>query len=167
MRYYTGFMIGILVLSGMLAGCGFRLAGSGDDSPGRLENVSVHGTDSSHELVHFIQGYLKSRQINVVEPDQAAVLLHILSEETKKEVLSLDRDGKAREYDLLLNISFDVKRPDNSHLLTEQSIGLNRVFVFNKQEVLGSNEEERQLLGEMRRVAAQLIVRRLQAIPFE
>ena len=169
MRYhtgFTGFIVFMLVLSGMLPGCGFRLAGGGDSS-GSLESISVYGTDSSRELVRFTQEYLKSSQVNVVEPDQAAAVLAILSEEVKKEVLALDRDGKAREYDLVLNMTFDVKRPDNSYLLTEQSIGLSRVFVFNKRDVLGSAEEERQLLHEMRKAAAKLIVRRVRAITFE
>ncbi len=168
MRSYREFILLMLILSAMLPGCGFRLAGSGDgESSSGLKTVSVHNTGSSHALAHFTREYLKSNRIDVVEPEQAAVQLEILSEITGKEVLTLDRDGKAREFDLVLNIAFDVKRTDTDYSLTEQSISLNRVFVFDKRDVLGSAEEEQQLLDEMRKDAAKLIVYRLRAIPLQ
>ena len=79
-------------------------------------------------------------------------------------MLTLDSDGKAREYELSLNVTFNVKRPDNSYLLREQSVSLNRDFVFDKRNLLGANEEEQQLFSEMRSDAAKLIVYRLQTI---
>ena len=165
MHRYRELSLLILILSVMLQGCGFRLAGTGDEDVSTgLSSIALYSTGSSHELVRFTLEYLESNQINVVEPDQAEVLLELLSESAEKEVLTLDRDGKAREFDLALNIEFDVKRPDESYVLSQQSISLNRVFVFDKRDVLGSEEEESRLLDEMRRDAARLIVYRLRAI---
>lgn len=163
MRYFTAFMASTLVLLSLLPGCGFRLAGSGDVSSG-LQDVAVHGVSSSRELVHLVQESLRSGEVNVVEPDHAAIRLDIVSEETAREVLSLDASGKAREYDLMLDISFDVRHAQHDDSLNRQKIRIHRVLVFDKHDVLGSDGEERQLLHEMRREAAQRIVRRLQAI---
>ena len=153
----------MLVLSSVLPGCGFRLAGS-SESFDHLQNISVSGVRSSHELVYFTREYLGLDRVDIVEPGSAAIRLDILSEETEKEVLSLDANGKAREYELMLNVTFDVKRPDDSVLLPRQGIRLNRVLVFDKLDVLGSAEEEHQLLQEMRKDMAQLIMHRLRAI---
>ena len=147
----------------MQLGCGFHLAGSGDFSSS-LDNTSVQSAASSRELVRLIEKNLKSNQINVVGIDQATALINILFEETEKVVLTVDSDGKAREYELILKVTFDAKRPDKSFLLREQSISLNRDFVFDKSDLLGANEEEQQLFSEMRRDAAKLIVYRLQTI---
>ena len=99
--------------------------------------------------------------------EQASARLEILFESAEKEVLSLDSDGKAREYDLVLSIAFDVRRPDDSYLLNGQSISLNRAFVFDKRDVLGSTEEEQRLMDEMRKHAARLIVYRLRAMSIQ
>ena len=163
MRYITALMASTLILLSLVPGCGFRLAGSGD-VPGSLQNVAVHGKSSSRELVHLVQESLRSGQVNVVEPEHASIGLHILSEQTDREVLSLDTSGKAREYDLMLNVSFDVRHVPDSDSLSRQEIRIHRVLVFDKHDVLGSAEEEGQLLREMRREAAQRIVRRLKAI---
>ena len=161
MRYITAFMALTLVLSSLLPGCGFRLAGSEDAA--HLQNVFVQGGTGSH-LVHFVRQSLGSGQADVAEPDHAGIHLHILSEETSREVLSLDASGKAREYDLMLNVTFDVRHAQSSDSLTRQTVRIHRVLVFDKHDVLGSGEEEQQLLHEMRREAAQRIVRRVQAI---
>ena len=147
----------------MQLGCGFHLAGSGDFSSS-FDNTSVQSAASSRELVRLIEKNLKSNQINVVGIDQATALINVLRDETEKVVLTLDSDGKAREYELSLNVIFNVKRPDNSYLLREQSVSLNRDFVFDKRNLLGANEEEQQLFSEMRSDAAKLIVYRLQTI---
>lgn len=165
MRSITTFLASALVLLSLLPGCGFRLAGSAD--PSGLQNVSVHGMSSSRELVHLVRESLRSGEVNVVEPDHAAIRLDIVSEETAREVLSLDASGKAREYDLMLDVSFEVRHAQHSDSPARQKIRIHRVLVFDKHDVLGSAEEEDLLLREMRREAAQRIVRRLAAIPLD
>ena len=147
-----------------LNGCGFHLAGTNEFSSS-LENTSVQGVATSRELVNQIKRSLSSNNINVVEADEATALVNILNEEIERVVLTVDSDGKAREYELILSIRFDVKRLDNSYLLKEQNIRLSRDYVFDKRDLLGANEEEQQLFNEMRSDAAKLIVYRLQSIP--
>ena len=163
MKSLTKIIFSISVYIGVLVSCGFHLAGTGEFSDS-LQNTSVQGVATSRELLNMIERTLKSNQINVVEPEQATALVNILSEEIEKVVLTVDSDGKAREYELILRVSFDVKGLDNSYLLNEQNIQLNRDFVFNKSDLLGANEEEQQLFNEMRDDAARLIVYRLQSI---
>lgn len=162
MRHFTAFMALTLVLFSLLPGCGFRLAGNGDSA--HLQNVFVQAGPASHELVHFVRGSLGPVQVDVTEPDHAAIHLHILSEETSREVLSLDASGKAREYDLMLNVAFDIRHAQSSDSLSRQKIQIHRVLVFDKYDMLGSGEEEQQLLHEMRKEAAQRIVRLVRAV---
>lgn len=154
----------LILCSGLLlTGCGFHLAGTGQLSSD-LDNVSVQSVSPNHELVHLIEKRLKSNRVNVVETDQATVFINVLHEETAKVVLTLDSDGKAREYELVLTVTFDVRRPDDSYMLDEQKISLNRDFVFNKNDLLSASQEEQQLFSEMRSDAAKSIIYRLQTI---
>ncbi len=162
MRYITAFMALTLVLLSLLPGCGFRLAGSED--PAHLQNVFVQGGSANHELVHFVRKSLGAGLTDGVEPDHAGIHLDILSEETAREVLSLDASGKAREYDLMLNVVFEVRGANSDDALSRQKVRIHRVLVFDKHDVLGSGEEEQQLLHEMRQEAAQRIVQRVRAI---
>ena len=154
-------VISIFVL--VLSSCGYHLAGSGEFSSS-LENTSVQAAASSRELVRYIEKYLKSNDINIVEVNEASAIINILNEQTDRIVLSLDNDGKVREFELILNVAYDVKRADDSYMLNEQKISLNRDFVFNKTNLLGSDEEQQEMFSEMRDDAAKVIVYRLQQI---
>ncbi|MBT8125050.1 MAG: hypothetical protein KJO81_09525 [Gammaproteobacteria bacterium] len=156
-------LIQITIISSLLYGCGFHLAGEGNFAT-ELNNTHIQSTSSSNEMLRLLEKNLRSNQINVVGAESATALLRILHEETEKVVLTVDSDGKAREFELLLRITFEVKRVDNTVLLDQQVIDLNRDFVFNKSDLLGTNEEEQELFSEMRNDAAKLIVYRLQTI---
>ncbi len=153
----------VLLIIFFLSGCGFHLAGEGTFAD-ELSNTYVQGVSSSKDMLRLLEKNLRSNQINVVESDSATAVLRILNEETERVVLTVDNDGKAREFELLLKIRFDVRRPDNSVLLDQQTVDLNRDFVFDISDLLGANEEEQELFNEMRRDAAKLIVYRLQTI---
>ena len=153
----------VVLMVGLIQGCGFHLAGQGEFSS-ELKNTHIQGSSSSNEMLRLLEKNLRYNQINVVDAENATALLRILNEETEKEVLTVDSDGKAREYELLLRITFEVKRSDNTILLKPQEIDLNRDFVFDKRDLLGANEEELELFNEMRNDAAKLIVYRLQTI---
>ena len=149
-----------------ISSCGYHLAGTGKFSSS-LQNTSVQGVGTSRELINSVKRNLASNQINVVEAEQATALINILEEQTEKITLTVDSDGKAREFELILSVNFDVKRVDDSYLLKEQNISLSRDFVFDKSDLLGTNEEEQQLFTEMRNDAAKLMVYRLQSISDE
>jgi len=161
---YIKSQILILILLISISSCGFHLAGSGEFSS-NLENTSVQGAASSRELVRYIEKHLKSNEINIVGLSQASAVINILNEQTDRVVLSLDNDGKVREFELILNITYDVKKADNTYMLKEQNISINRDFVFNKTNLLGSDQEQQNVYSEMRDDAAKVIVYRLQQIP--
>jgi len=161
MKMYKSLLI--LLVACLMPGCGFHLAGEADFAS-ELNNTHIKNVSSSKELLRLLDKHLRANQINVVDVDSATALLQILNEETETVVLTVDNDGKAREFELLLRITFDVKRPDNSILLDQQTIDLNRDFVFDKSSLLGANEEQQVLFNEMRNDAAKLIVYRMRTI---
>ncbi len=153
----------VILFASLLHGCGFHLAGEGTFKD-ELSNTHIQDMAASKNLLRALENNLRSNQINIVNEKSATAFLQIVSEEAEKVVLTVDSDGKAREFELVLRVTFMVKKPDNTVLLSQQMISLSRDFVFDKSDLLGANEEEQELFSEMRRDAAKLIVYRLQTI---
>ena len=154
-----------LVFLVTLSACGFHLAGTMGNLSDDLNNISVQGMSDGLMLAGLVERHLTSNRVNVVAANQATMLINVVDEETSKVVLSVDSDGKAREYELIFKASFEVKKPDGSNLLPDkQYINLRRDFVFDKNNILASNEEEQELFDEMRDEAAKFIIYRLQTI---
>jgi len=154
-------VIQIYILFSLCCGCGFHLAGGGDFAD-ELSNTHVQRVSSSKDMSRLLEKSLRANQINIVEAENATAVVRILSDETEKAVVTLDSDGKAREFELFLRVTFDVINAEKKELLGKQFIKLDRNFVFDKNNLLGANEEEQKLLQEMRKDAARLIVYRLQ-----
>lgn len=146
-----------------ISSCGYKLAGSGEFASS-LDNTSVQGAVPSRELTRYIEKHLISNDINVVDANQASAIITILNEETDRTVISLDDEGKVREFELILNIEYEVKSAGGSTLMSSKKININRDFVFNKTNILGSEQEQQNMYSEMRDDAARVIVYRLQQI---
>lgn len=162
---YKKLPIIFIITASLMQGCGFHLAGQGEGRfSSEINNTHIQASSSSNEMLRLLEKNLRHNKINVVDAENATAWLRILKEETEREVLTVDSDGKAREYELLLRVTFEVMKPDKTTLLKRQVIAISRDFVFEKSELLGSNEEEQKLFNEMRADAAKLIVYRLQTI---
>jgi len=146
-----------------LSACGFHLADQGEFSP-QLNHTYVQAPTINKQLVQSIEKNIRANGLNVAASEEATAILHVLNEEKEKSVLTLDNDGKVREYELLLKVDFEVRGSDKNILLNKQSIELSRDFVFDKSDLLGANEEEQDLFNEMRNDVARLIIYRLQTI---
>ena len=83
----------------------------------------------------------------------------------ERDVLSVDEEGKVREYELILRVGIGVKDAEGQKLIKDQDIRLSRDFLFELDEVLGS--EESVIYEEMREDIARLIIYRLQAVSTE
>lgn len=144
----------------VLAGCGFHLRGTGGATlPPSLATVRVAmGGGINEPLAVAVRDAISQAGAKVV--DSAAIpTLTILSEQTDSQVASVrTTTGKASEYVLRYTVAF---RLDGQPSLPEQTIRLQRDYSFNPDQVLAKEQEERELLRNMRLEAAQQIVRRL------
>ena len=154
----------IILLSALVvSACGYKLAGKAD-----LDTV-FDKTHVAHEargraMDELVEQQLKVNQVELVSAEDASAIITILYERTEREILSVDEDGKVREYELILRIGFNVVDADGKKMTKNQDIRLSRDFLFDIDDVLGGSREERVLYQEMREDAARLIVYRLQAV---
>ena len=149
----------IVALCAALAACGFKLRGQ-QTFP--FETISVPiNTPLGFELKRNIAAASEQTKLvdNVADAD---AVLSILSEAQEKVILSLNTQGRVREFQLRYRVVYRVSSPKGLDFIAPTSVLLTRDITFNDQ-VLAKETEEAQLYREMRSDLVQQIVRRLGA----
>lgn len=141
--------------------CGFHLRGSGGAMlPPSLAAVRVvmAGPGVNEPLAVAVRQAITQAGARVVE-SPGAPTLSLVRESVDSQVASVrTATGKASEYTLRYAATF---RLDGPQPVAEQTVRLQRDYSFDPDRVLAKEQEERELLNNMRRDAAQQIVRRL------
>lgn len=150
-----------LLLASALTGCGFELRGQ-MTLPSDIRQIHVQGPAV---LKNEVEVALTGSGVAVAsEPAAADAVLAIESDRFNRRVLSVDPDtGKEREFELVYVVNFRATRGNGESLLESQRVNLLRDYVFDADAVIGKSREEDVLRQEMRRDAAQQILRRLES----
>lgn len=150
----------VLLAGTLLAGCGFQMRGA-TKLPEDVRNVHVAGP---LVFVDEIEVFLESGGASVTEDEEAADAIVNVGQETyQRRVLSVDPNtGKDREFQLVYTVRFSISRPDGTIAVDPEGIRIVRDYVFDQDQVLGKSREDTVLREEMRRDAAQELVRRME-----
>ena len=150
----------ILLLCLALAACGFRFRG---DVQLPFDSVFVATGDYnafSSEVRRFLASGGRTR---VVERSQdAQVVLEILSESQQKQILSLSAGGKVREFALLYSVRFRLSGQDKREWIQPADLSLRREYTFDDRSQLAKENEEANLVREMKNDALKMLLRRLE-----
>ena len=155
-----------LVLS--LSACGFHLRGSNGSFMLPFATMNI-GLPETSPLAIDLKRYIRAvGSTEIVDTREAAdATLEVLADPEKtrtKSILSLNSNGRVREYQLGYSIQFRVVDKAGNVLLGLTTIALNRPITFNESQVLAKETEEAQLYRDMRNDLVQQIMRRLAAI---
>jgi LPS-assembly lipoprotein len=154
--------LGVLVLSGGLAACGFRLRGA-QQLP--FDTVFVEAPPASPIGAELARSIRSGTSTAVVENRAAAkAVIQIVTEVRERDVLSVDAQGRAREYRSRLRVVFRVADAKGRDLLGATTIVVSRDLAVREEQILAREYEETQLYQDMLIDVAQQILRRLAAI---
>jgi LPS-assembly lipoprotein len=154
-------MAGLIIF--LLSSCGFQLRGS-YQLPVQMANTLVIADNKNSELVRALKRALTANRINIVDTrQQAQAVLTISAEQQKKRVLSVDAQGRVREYEVNYQLSFEVSSDQGDFSISRQTIKLQREFLFDTENVLGKSREQAALVKDMQQDMVRLIMLRLQA----
>ena len=149
----------------MLSACGFKLRGSvlGENLPFKTLYISVPESSSlGAELRRNIRG---SGELQIVsEPDEAEAQLQITSESKSRQILSLNSQGRVREYQLNYRVTMRVIDNQKRELLAPTDIVLKRDLSYNESFVLAKEAEAQMLYQDMQSDLVQQILRRVAVI---
>lgn len=149
----------------MLTACGFQLRGADGSAALPFKTIYVGAPENSplgSELRRYIRA---SGDTSVVaDPKQAEANLELLSEIRDRAVLSLNSQGRVREYSLFYRLRFRVTGDQGKELLPPTELVLKRDISFNESQVIAKEKEEEMLYRDMQSDVVRQIVRRLSAI---
>jgi LPS-assembly lipoprotein len=155
----------LLMSTVVLSACGFKLRGSvlGQNLPFKSIYLDVSaGSPLGSELRRNIRG---SGELKITEnAKDAEAILKVLSETRNKTILSLNSQGRVREYGLNYTVVISVLDNKNATLLAPSTISLKRDLSYNENQVLAKEAEEAMMYRDMQSDAVQQILRRVAAI---
>ena len=158
LRYLSALLLAVL-----LAGCGFQLRGD-VNLPYKTIYLALPGTSV---LGAKLKLNIRSSKGTVVvdEQKEAEAIFRQVLEKREKLILSINNQGRVREYQLRLTYAFKLVDQQGRDLAPLNEIIMVRDVSFNDAAVLAKEQEELMLWEDMQQDLVQQVLRRLQAKP--
>jgi len=145
----------------LLAGCGFHLRGmSAPLAPLSFTSISLQETGSLDEALKV--ALQRDGRLQNVELAREVGLSP--SSCLRKDILTINRGGKVNEYLLVYRVDATVQRRQDD-APQPLSVVVRRELSYSDANVLGKEREEAMLWADMRRDAAEQLIRRLSYLP--
>jgi LPS-assembly lipoprotein len=154
-----------LLLAVALSACGFQLRGTNGQYHMPFQSIYLGFGETSPlgtELKRNLRG--GDAVVVVTDASKAEAKFDVLSETRGKSILSLNSQGRVREYLLTYTLVFRVRDAKDVELLGATEISLKRSIAFNENQTLAKESEEALLYRDMQTDLVQQILRRLAAI---
>jgi len=148
-----------------LSACGFQLRGANGKSTLPFKTVYLGVADTS-ALGIELKRYIRASGDTTIatDPKAAQAIIDVLSELREMTTLTLNTQGRIREYSLLYKVRFRVKDNKEKELLAPTEIVLKRDLSFNESQAVAKEKEEETLYRDMQSDAVQQILRRVAAL---
>ena len=146
-----------------LGGCGFALRGRAQYAFQSLYLQAPEGSELGRSLLRQLAA--SSHDLQLLLPPQtsadADVTLHLLGERHQRVVLAKTVAGQVRELQLRLYVRFSLIGKDGRVWIEEGEIEQTRDMTYSETLTLAKDEEEMELVRDMRQDVAQHLLRRL------
>ncbi|PHS73849.1 MAG: lipoprotein B transmembrane [Cycloclasticus sp.] len=152
----------VCLSAAVLTACGFKLRGL-FDLPAGLQKMYVVGSQNS-ELVQDLKDILAFSAEVVANRSDADAVLTINKEEIDNRTLSVDSRGKVRESEMQYAVIYSLVKKDGEALLDKESLLLVRDYINDENDIIGRTNESAVITRDLKRDAAQQIIRRVQAL---
>ncbi len=144
----------------IVTSCGFHLRGMTEIS---FKTVSLEGKELS--FTKNLKKTLASNKVAIVLPTENPELrIELLSEESEKRILSLSGQGLVREFEIFYRVRYRVKTSDSETWSQENILETRRDFTYSDSNLIGKEEEERQINEAMRNEAITNLFNQIQLI---
>ena len=154
-----------LSMAAALTACGFKPRGSNGQYRIPFHTIYLGFPATSPLGVELRRNLRGLEGVTVVDEAKAAeAKLDVVSEGRGKVILSLNSQGRVREYLLTYTLVFKVRDSKDAELLGPTEISLKRSIAFNENQTLAKESEEVLLYRDMQSDLVQQILRRLTAL---
>jgi len=159
MNFIQKKLIAILLLI-VITSCGFHFRGMTEIS---YKTISLEGKELS--LTKNLKKILNTNKVAIVSSTENPELrVEFLSEESEKRILSLSGQGLVREFEIFYRVRYRIKASDSEIWSQENIMETRKDFTYSDSNLIGKEEEERQLNEAMRIEAITSIFNQIQVI---
>jgi LPS-assembly lipoprotein len=159
MNFIQKKLIALLMLL-IISSCGFHMRGMTEIS---FKTISLEGKELS--FTKNLKKVLNSNKVAIVSSTENPELrVELLSEESEKRILSLSGQGLVREFEIFYRVRYRLKTIDSEIWSQENIIESRKDFTYSDSNLIGKEEEERQLNEAMRNEAITNLFNQIQLI---
>lgn len=156
-------LLGCAVLGATLlaSGCGFQLRGTG------VDNVDLNELDvtARNRYGQTYQQVLEALEIDGVNVTPSAPYqLQLLNESQGRRAVSYTSRATPAEYELTSNLTFQIADRQGRPLIGPETLNTRRTYVNDKDNIIGTTEEEALLCNEMRGDLTRQLLFRLSSL---
>ena len=144
----------------MLGGCGFQLRGSEELA---VDRIHLAGAYVRSPVGRALAGELEVQGIQLVGSLPDVIVLELIDEHSSRRRIATSALIDAAEYELRLVLTFSVSR-NGDLLMGDLTLGSQRIYEVDQDNLSGSHEEERLLLAEMRADLARQVIRSIDVV---
>jgi LPS-assembly lipoprotein len=145
-----------------LAGCGFQLRGAQTLPIDTIYLALPVNSPLGAAIARTVRSSTNTKV--VTERKEAQAVFELLGESREREVLSVNSQGQAAEYQLRLLTSFRVLDRNGLELIPPTTLSARRDISFSASELLAKESEEALLYRDMQSDLVRQMVSRLQGI---
>jgi len=150
----------LVTLTTLLTACGFQLRGTaGNDFA--VQELDLRARNAYGETIKDVQSLLESSGVRVHAG--APYRLVLTGEGEERRTASYTRSARSAEYELTASLDFEIRDRANQRLLGDR-LEVQRIYVHDENNLIGSDQEAGQLRSEMRRELVQQLALRLQLL---
>ncbi len=133
----------LIIIALFLTGCGFHLSGSLPLAP-NLHNLYLETNDPYGQLTKNLKIYLRASDVIVEQkPEEAKLILEIISETTSQQMIGISAKQDTRVYNLILTVIFQVKNSQGKILVPPQTMRqIGSLTIQSDQILAGSNQAD-------------------------
>lgn len=150
----------VLLLTLLITSCGFQPRGVSHlaGNPTAIELQAPNQVAFTRELIRLLHAN------NITVQDGSTIELPVLKISQfsyQRNVISVDRRGRAQEYELRLSVHVEYQDAQQNNLVIPFELQIERDFTYSDEQAVGKTGEEEQIKAGMFHDMAQLLIRRL------
>lgn len=164
----------LLLGMALLSGCGFKLRNDYELAK-QFSELQISSAERHSQLQHVLTHRLAFLNVNVIANRTAftpqIATIHMQPEKLERRLLSLFPSGQVAEYELVYSVDYlyyPAHKGSNRNQAPEaitKNLRLTREYQDDPDQVLAKSRELELILTELRRLAADRIIRSLSITP--
>ena len=155
------FLLAALLITVISSACGYHLRSW--DLEGNVESARIT-SNLRNPLAEPLGRALRGAGVEVVESGEADVVVELLADRKNRRSISVTDQARAAEYETTLSVQYAVRDKDGNTLAAPSWVRASRTYEVDRNNLVGSSEEQSLLEREMVTDLVQQLIRGINAV---